>query len=184
MLLGYSWKLIPMHFIDAFGKKNYFSFKFQFQNFFIASVSSNFYPNILPSWKSNFSRISYTASCIRFQFLWFNNYITIHNNSVHFKEFSSQNINFINHLFTSEGEFKEWNQIKRKFQLAYNLYYKFTQISHALPKKWKQILRGNREEPCTIHQYNHFSVWKNQLQKSCTQFCSMKKQYTHFTAVF
>ena len=49
-----------------------------------------------------------------------NNYIG--NNSVHFKEFSSHNINFINGLFTSEGEFKDWNQTKKEFQLPHNLY--------------------------------------------------------------
>ena len=90
--------------------------------------------------EKNFSHISYTASCTGSQFPWFDNYITTDNNSVHFKEFSSHNINFINQLFTSEGEFKDWNHIKREFQVTNNLYYKFTQIAHAIPKKWKQIL--------------------------------------------
>ena len=65
---------------------------------------------------------SNTPSCIGSQFLWLNNHITIHSNSVHFKEFSSYNINFINQSFTSEGEFKYWNHIKREFQLTDNLY--------------------------------------------------------------
>ena len=33
------------------------------------------------------------------------------NNSVHFEEFSSHNNKFNNNLFTSEGEFKDWNHI-------------------------------------------------------------------------
>ena len=63
----------------------------------------------------------------------------------------SHNINFINQLFTSEGEFKDWNHIKREFQLTNYLYYKFTQISNAIPKKWKQILRENGAETCVIY---------------------------------
>ena len=54
-------------------------------------------------------------------------YITVDNNSVQFKEFSSPNIDFINRLFTTEVEFKDWDHIKREFQLTdNNLYYKFT----------------------------------------------------------
>ena len=84
-----------------------------------------------------------------------NNCTTTDNNSVHFNEFSSHNINFINQLFTSEGEFKDWNHIRREFQLINNLYYKFTQISHAIPKKWKQILKENEVETCVISLDDH-----------------------------
>ena len=76
--------------------------------------------------------------------------ITTDNNSVHFKEFSSHNINFINQLFTSEGEFKNWNPVRREFQLTYSLSYKVTQISKAIPKIRKQIIRENRAETCAI----------------------------------
>ena len=53
-------------------------------------------------------------SSIGCQFLWFNNHITINSNSVHIKEFLSHSINFINQLFTSDGESlkkieKDWN---------------------------------------------------------------------------
>ena len=132
-----------MHFInDAFGKNFIFHSNLSFKTSVLHQFPT-FYANIPQSWKRNVSHISYTPSCIGSQFLWFNNYITIDNNSVHFKEFSSHNINFINKLFTSEGEFEDWNHIKREFQHANNLYYKFTQILHAIPKKWKQILREN-----------------------------------------
>ena len=61
--------------------------------------------NYIQSQKRNFSHTSYTHSCLGSQFLWFNNYTTVDNNSVQFKEFSSHNINFINQLLISEGEF-------------------------------------------------------------------------------
>ena len=148
----HDWKLVPMHFINnAFGKNFIFHCNLSFKTSVLHQFST-FYANILQSWKRN---ISYTPSCIRSQFLRFNNYRTIHNNSVHFKEFSSHNINFINQLFTSEGEFKDWNHIKRAFQLTDNLYYKFAQISHKIPKNWKQILRENRAETGSIYLDHH-----------------------------
>ena len=50
---------------------------------------------------------------------------------------------------------QDWNHIKREFQLTDNLYYKFTQISHAIPKEWKQILRENEVETCVIYLDHH-----------------------------
>ena len=96
-----------MHFI-----KNTFEENFIFHSNLGFKTSAwhqfpTFHADILQSWKRSFSHISYTPSCIGSQFLWFNSYITIDNNSVHFTEFSSHDINFINQLFTSEGEFKD-----------------------------------------------------------------------------
>ena len=125
-----------------------------------------FYTNIFQSWKRNFSYISYTPSCIRSQFLWFNNYITIDNSFVHCKEFLSDNINFISQSFTSEGEFKGRNHVKREFWLTDNLYCKFMQLSQFL-KSGKKILRENRVVTCAIYldhqviKIIYFSVWKN-----------------------
>ena len=50
------------------------------------------------------------------------------------------------HLRKIKGE----NCIKSEFQLTNSLYYKFTQISQAIPKKWKQILRENSAETCVL----------------------------------
>lgn len=74
--------------------------------------------------------MSSTLSCKGSQFLWFNNFITIDRNSVHFKELMSQYIKFISQLLTSDGEFKDKNH------LSDNSYYKFTKISHAIAKIW------------------------------------------------
>ena len=107
------WKLIPVHFINnLFGKNFIFHSNLSFKTSVLHQFPT-FYVNILQSWKRNFSHISYTTSCIGSQFLWFSNYIRIDNNSVCFKEFSSHNVNLINQLFTSEGEFKDWIHIKR-----------------------------------------------------------------------
>ena len=79
--------------------------------------------------KKKLSHISYTTSFIEYQFLWFDDYSTIDDNSVHNSDTNSfHNINFIDQLFLSDGEHKDWNHIKREFQLTDNLYYKFRQI--------------------------------------------------------
>ena len=57
-------------------------------------------------------------------------YIAVDNNSVQFKEFSSQNIDFINWLFTSEVEFKDWDHIKREFNSLIAIYITNLHIFH------------------------------------------------------
>ena len=99
------------------------------------------------------------------QFLWFNNYITIDNNSVYF-----YNINFFNHLRTSEIELKDWNHIKREFQLNYNLYYKFKQILHEIPKKWMKTLREKRAKTYVMYLDHH--LVKNNLHLSLGKLIS------------
>ena len=116
---SYDSKLIPMHFVNnAFGK-NFIFYSNLTLKAFVFHQFPTFNVNILQSWKRNFSHISYhshithiTPNCIGSRFLWLNNYVTTDNKSVHFKEFSSHNINFINQLFISEAEFKDWNHIK------------------------------------------------------------------------
>ena len=82
----------------------------------------------------------------------------------------SHNINFINHLRTSEIELKDWNHIKREFKLKYNLYYKFTQILHEIPKKWMKILRENRAKTYVIYLDHH--LIKNNLHLSLEKLTS------------
>ena len=132
-----------MHFLhNGFGQTFIFRSNLSFKTSVLHQFPI-FYINILQSWKGNFSHISYTPSCIAlllFVQQLYRNYITTDNNSVHFKEFLSDSINIINLFFTSQGELKDWNHIRREFQLTNNLHYKFTQNSHAIPKKWKEIL--------------------------------------------
>ena len=106
-----------MHFINnPFGENFIFHLNLSFKTSVLHQFPT-FYANIPKTWERNFSYLSYTPTCIESQFRWFNNYITTDNNSVHFKEFSSHIINFINQLFTSEVKFKYWNHIKKEFQV-------------------------------------------------------------------
>ena len=84
---SHDWKLIPMHFIsDAFRKNSIFFYSNLNFKTSVLHQFPTFYANILQSCKINFSH-SYTPSCIGSQFLWFNNYIRIDNNSADFKGF-------------------------------------------------------------------------------------------------
>ena len=116
-----------------------------------------------------------TPSCIGSQFLWFNNYITIDNSSVHLKEFSSHNIKFINQLFISEREFTDWHHMKREFQLIDNLFYKYTQISHAIPKNWKQIQlhsdNSNTQTKKNCSNYQMFNLLTNDPKIPRSSLC-------------
>ena len=106
-----------MHFINnPFGENFIFHLNLSFKTSVLHQFPT-FYANIPKTWERNFSYLSYTPTCKESQFRWFNNYITTDNNSVHFKEFSSHIINFINQLFTSEVKFKYWNHINKEFQV-------------------------------------------------------------------
>ena len=69
------------------------------------------------TWKNTFSHISDIPSCIQSQFLWFNDFLKIENETFHFKEFSENNINFIYHLFKEDGVLKAWIELKQEFLL-------------------------------------------------------------------
>ena len=116
---SYDSQLILLHFVNnAFGKNFIFHSNLTFKTSVFYQFPT-FNVNILQSWKRNFliplTLLVYKLVYSLSQFLWFNNYITIDNNYVQFKEIPSHNINSVNQLFTSEAEFKDWNHIKREF---------------------------------------------------------------------
>ena len=49
-----------------------------------------YYREVVMAWKKSFSHISEAFSCIRSQFLWYNNSIKIGNTLCHFKELSGK----------------------------------------------------------------------------------------------
>ena len=91
------------------------------------------------------------------------------------KEFSSHNITFINQLFISEKEFTDWHHMKREFQLIDNLFYKYTQISHAIPKIWKQIQlhsdNSNTQTKKNYSDYQMFNLLTNDPKIPRSSFC-------------
>ena len=94
----YKWKILPLTLI-----KNTFENCFSFHSNLDFTVSLNsftqFCINIFHSWKNALAFFSLTATCLRFQFLWFNKVIKTNNKSFHFRDLSKKNINFVKHLF-------------------------------------------------------------------------------------
>ena len=57
-----------------------------------------FYINIFLSWKNTSAFLLLAPSCLRSQFLWFNKDIKLNIKPFHFKNFSKENINFVENL--------------------------------------------------------------------------------------
>ena len=121
-----------MHFINnTFGKSFIFHLNVSFKSFVLHQFLT-FYANILYSWKRNFSHISYTRSCIGSQFLYL---ATILQLITILKNFRATILTLsISYLHLRE-----------------NLKTGITQISHVIPKNWKQIIRENRAETCVMY---------------------------------
>ena len=122
----------------------------------------NFYKNIFNFWSTYFSSISLVDSCILSQNLWYNSYIKINNTPVYVQEFSEKNINFLCQFFDSYGNLKSWDTFKSEFNLNKTLYFKWLQLSHAIPKSWKQVIKGNQVVNDTLL-LDHHLIAKNRL---------------------
>ena len=77
-------------------------------------------------------------------FLWYNKDILISNKPIYFKRFSNNNLNYVTQLFDDTGNSKEWIKLKRKFNLHNNLYFKWIQLIHSIPQKWKNTIKNFR----------------------------------------
>ena len=80
-----------------------------------------------------------TPSSILSEFLWFNSYIKIDKKSVHIRAFSEKRLNFVGQLFLN-GKLKPWVDIQSEFDLRKEQQFQWLQITHAIPKDWKNII--------------------------------------------
>ena len=138
------WKIVPLYLISkTFGKK----FKFHPSLDFEINILKHFpiyYQNIFLLWMKKFSGFSESPSCILSQYIWHNKYIKINNLPIYFNSFSEKNINFVCQFFHSDGKVKTWNEFKHEFNLNEKLFFKWVQITHAIPRSWNQIIKGNQ----------------------------------------
>ena len=116
------------------------------------------------AWKKSFSHISETFSCIRSQFLWYNNSIKIGNTPYHFKELFGKNANYINQLFKDNEELKHCKDFKREFYLSEYLLHKWLQLTHVVPRKWRHILKQNLDISQNLIYLNHHLIKNNRLE--------------------
>ena len=121
-----------------------------------------FFKNIFNFWSKCFSALSHVDSCILSQNVWYNSYIKINNTTTFIQEFSEKNINFVYQLFDNFGYLKSWDDFKTEFDLNQKLYFKWLQICHAVPKNWKQLIKGN-EIFNNILLLDHHLITENRL---------------------
>ena len=62
---------------------------------------------------------------------------------MYFKHFSNNNLNYVTQLFDDTGNTKEWMKLKHEFNLNNNLYFKWMQLIHSIPQKWKNTINNN-----------------------------------------
>ena len=94
-----------------------------------------FYRDIFINWKTYFS-----SSLL--QFLWFNKYIHIEDNPVCLTKLTAKNIDFLSQLF-DRGSLESWNNLKIEYNLTNETYFQWLQLKHAIPHKWKTIIKQN-----------------------------------------
>ena len=172
----HEWKVIPTYFIKTnLGVHFKFHSNLLVKKTALASIPT-FYQNTFSFWSTYFSSISLVDSCILSENLWYNSYIKINNTPVYIQEFSEKNINFLCQFFDSYGNLKSWDTFKSDFNLNKTLYFKWLQLSHAIPKSWMQAIKGNQVFNDTLLLDHHLTAKnrlinvENFLQKSCTTY--------------
>ena len=98
-----------------------------------------FYRNILALWREC-STYPLTPASILNQRIWYNHFIKIGNSPVIFRDLARANLNYVYQLFNHDGSIKTWDQIKTEFNLQNSLYFRYTQLVHALPQGWRQAV--------------------------------------------
>ena len=101
-----------------------------------------FYRHIFINWKTHFFSSPETPACLLSQFLWFNKYIQIEDNAVCLTKLAAKNIDFLSQLFEG-GSLKSWNDLKIEYNLTNENYFQWLQLKHAIPHKWKTIIKQN-----------------------------------------
>ena len=81
---------------------------------------------------------------------------------------SRKDINYIGQLFKCNGKPKLWEELKNEFNLQGQLQFIYNQITHSIPKSWKDALLANLEniKNLVFHGYHlikkhKFIVWTN-----------------------
>ena len=140
----HEWKIIPLHLISiTLGQNFKFHSNLPYDTKLLTSFPV-FYENIFRYWSQHYTVSPDLPSCILSSFLLYNKDILISNKPIYFKRFSNNNLNYVTQLFDDTGNSKEWIKLKRKFNLNNNLYFKWIQLIHSIPQKWKNTIKNFR----------------------------------------
>ena len=154
----HEWKVIPLHLIRITFGQNY--------DTKLLTSFPVFYKNIFRYWSQHFTVSPDLPPCILSSFLWYNKDILISNKPIYFKQFSN-NLSYVTQLFDNTGNTKEWIKLKHDIILNNNLYFKWMQLIHSIPQKWKDTINNNRIS-------ENLLFWNHHLIK-CNILLSLEK---------
>ena len=121
----HEWKLIPHHLIKStFGINFKFHSNLDFDDSKILTFPS-FYKQLFRNWRKYLSPPVNIPSSILPQLIWYNKNIKINIKPIYVKELAKQNIIFMCDLFSTENEFKTWDEIKISYNLGDKSYLKW-----------------------------------------------------------
>ena len=126
------------------------------------------YGKILLNWSKFLSYNTSVPLTILSQYLWFNKYIKIRNNSVYFSHFSKHDNNFIGNLVDINGKHKSWDSIKYECNLTDKEKFRWLQLVQVIPKLWVEALNKDIVLSANLVIYDH------NLIKNC-QLCTLDK---------
>ena len=89
---------------------------------------------MLKRWGKYLSSPPKVLSAVASQFIWYNEYIKIDNNTIYNCYFSQKNLNHIGDLFENNGKMKSWEDLRAKLGLDDNKKFYWRQIIHAIPR--------------------------------------------------
>ena len=101
-----------------------------------------FYQNIMKQWMDLAATEPLVASVIQNQIIWNNRFIKIGNMTVK-KVNTDFGFNFISDFYNHLGQIMPWEDFKRTYNVSNAFQFKWRQIVHAIPTKWKTIINNN-----------------------------------------
>ena len=80
-----------------------------------------------------------------------------------FKHFSENKINFVSDILDDKGNLKTWENIKIQYKISKNSYFKWIQLTQAIPRSWKKELSQDEGRCRNLLLLNHHLIKNNQL---------------------
>ena len=77
-----------------------------------------------------------------------------------------KNINFVNNLIKENRKLKTWEQIARESEIEKNLYFKWTQIVHAIPNTGKKTLKENTTNSQSLPSLRIYLIKNKQIHSA------------------
>ena len=157
----YIWKIIPKYLISkTFGSTFKFHPNLNFKKDLLKQCPA-FYRSISNNWKTYFLNSPEIPPFILSEFLWFNRYVKIENESVFFKHFSEHGINFVYKLFDKNGISKKWEILQTEYKLDNNFHFYWCQLIYALPESWKKRINPSKHSNNILYYALIFTLLEN-----------------------